>query len=62
MFAILIFGIPFVLTFIVAYLQYVRREKLKKNNSKTRNILTFLGVYFLVFVVIVAIAINDIHC
>jgi len=62
MFEILIFGIPFVLAFITAYLQYARREKLQKSNPKILSVFTFLGVYILVFVLIVAIAISKIHC
>jgi len=62
MFEILIFGIPFVLAFITAYLQYARREKLQKSNPKILSVLTFLGVYILVFVLIVAIALSKIHC
>jgi predicted PurR-regulated permease PerM len=62
MFEILIFGIPFVLAFITAYLQYARREKLQKSNPKILSVLTFLGVYILVFVLIIAIAISKIHC
>jgi len=62
MFEILIFGIPFVLAFITAYLQYARREKLQKSNPKILSVLTFLGVYFIVFVLIVVIAISKIHC
>jgi len=62
MFEILIFGIPFVLAFITAYLQYARREKLQKSNPKILSVFTFLGVYILVFVLIAAIAISKIHC
>ena len=59
---LIIFGVPFILAFIVAYWGYARREKLQKSNPKILSVLTFLGVYILVFVLIVAIAISKIHC
>jgi len=62
MFSILLFGIPFILAFIVAYWQYTRRERLQKSNPKILSVFTFLGVYALIFVLIVAIAISKIHC
>lgn len=59
---LIILGIPFILAFIVAYWGYKRREKLQKSNPKILSIFTFLGVYFLMLILIIVIAIGKIQC